>query len=192
MQNDVALVVNSEDIVHFDTLEIAHVGLPLRHIGTGMLVIKHLKLHDFTADAFNSYGNIHIEHLEVDYYNPDFVYSDNYHADALGQLIPRPGSDSVSNVTIGKITANVVGDKIQGIMLSEPVEYYNFSIGAQGAEINMDYPYAFVANTLADSYVNVGNNGIKIKKVKQSLFDTSNVWTEKNGVLLKHNGDIVL
>ena len=190
MQDDVAVVVNAKGDVHFDTLEIWDCGLPLVHTG-GNLFIDKLKLQDFSADAFNSYGNLFINELEVSYYY-DYKYSNDYHVDALGQFFNFTGS--CSNVYIGKIKAEIVGSKVQGMMLSEANKYSNFSIGSEGADISLDYPYAFVANTLEDSYINVGNNGLKIKEVKDSLYNTNNIWIERpEGVLIYHKeGDIVL
>lgn len=190
MQNDVALIVNAKGNVHFKTLEIWDCGLPLVHTG-GSLRIEKLKCQEFSADLLNSCGGLHIDELEV-YYDYDFNYSDNYHVDALGQFFTNKGS--CDDVYIGKITATIIGKNVQGMILSETCNYDNFSIGSKGCDIAMEYPYAFVANTLENSYINVGNNGIKIKKVKLTPNASGNNWIERPGNVLIYNkqGDIVL
>lgn len=189
MQRDVALLINTQEDVGFSTLDISECGIPIRKIGLGKLEIDHLILSAFSADAFNLNSNVHIHHLEVDYYNPSYVYSNRYHVDALGQFF---SIYEVSNITIDKITARIRGKNIQGMMLSEPINYSNFSIGVEGCDIEIEYPYAFVANTLKDSFLNLGDNQVKIKKVKPCRHKTSNVWVEtKEGIIYHDKGDIV-
>lgn len=175
MQNDVALRVHTpfhqETIIEY--LKIRDCGLPLRHTN-GKLKITTLDCKRFTADLLNSHGDLEIENLIVEYDNPDFIYSDNYHVDALGQFFDNINK-VVSNVKIHNIHARIKGPKIQGFMLSEDHDYYNFKIGTGKVDIKLDYKYAFVANTLRDSFINVGNNGVKIKNVKRSKYNSDNV-----------------
>ena len=190
MQWDVPLLISTSEDVGFSLLEISDCGIPFRQIGNGKVEIDHLILSNFTADAFNSNGNLHIHHLEVDYFNPNYVYNDDYHVDALGQFF---GLGKVSNVTIDRITARIRGKYIQGIMLSEPIKYSDFSVGVEGVDLEIDYDFGFVANTLEDSFLNLGNSQIKIKKVKPSNHVTSNIWIEVEDGLIHHkHGDIII
>lgn len=185
MQDDVALVVDTDGEVLFDTLELYKCGVPLVH-KNGKLKIKRLLAYDFTADLLNSWGNLEIDELVVYYNNPDFLYSDKYHVDALGQFFG-------SNVTIKKITARIKGSKVQGMMLSEPILYENFFIGENGVDIQIEYPFVFVANTLRNSALNFGDHNIKIKKVKDSEYHSANIFIENSKGIIKYNsGDVIV
>ena len=181
-QVDIAVRVNipSHETVEFGTLEIKDCGLPIRH-DSGNLLIRKLIATRFTADLFNSAGNLTIDTLIVDVDGSHLTMDDykTYHMDALGQFFSRLKTN-VENVTINNIEARIKGKQVQGMMLSEPYNNYtNFSIGKGKVDIVMDYPYALNANQLNESYIDVGDNGILIKERKSTKFETSNVTIKK-------------
>ena len=170
MQDDVAwrVMLNDGDSAEFGYVRIRDCGLPLRH-DSGLLKIHTLDCANFTADLFNSAGNLDIENLVVDYDGRDFSAEqyETYHPDALGQFFSAVLSE-VKNVRIHNIYARIKGPLIQGMMLSEENVYSNFTIGGGLVDIQIDYPFAFVANTLEQSDIDVGDNGVKISNVKCS------------------------
>jgi len=180
-QNDVGVRIEipKNEVVEFKYLDIRNTGLPIRHISGG-LIVQTLVAVDFTADLFNSPGNLTIDNLIVEVDGSNFSRADyrKYHVDALGQFFSK--NKNVTNVTINNIEAVITGKLIQGMMLSEgDNDYSNFSIGRGNVEIQIDYPYAFNANQLRDSYINVGDNGIIIKNRKDSNYNTQNVIVKK-------------
>lgn len=177
MQDDVALRVNTppQDTTTYSEVYIRRYGLPIRH-DCGKLKIKKLDADEFTADLGNSHGDLDIKFLKVNYDGSDFTEEDYelYHPDAGFQFYDYKTKDC-GNVNIPNIEATITGDLIQFMMLSEAHDYHNFNIGRGNVDISIQYKYAFVANNLRDSYIDVGNNGVKIMNVKDSEFVSSNV-----------------
>ena len=174
MQDDVALRVATIGTVEFDNLNISHCGICIRH-DSAKLKIRTLSLSDFTADAINTFGSMDIYQFNVND-NIDFAYSGNYHKDAGFQAFNFK-TKIVKDITIKNIKARIKGLKTQFIMLSEPDHRHTGINICKGgiADIRMTYKYAFVANQLDTSYINVGKNGIKIKKVKPTPHHCFNV-----------------
>jgi hypothetical protein len=185
-QGDIALRTNitENEIIIFNKLNIRKCGIGFLH-NRGNLFIRELHATDFTADLYNSRGNLFIDKLYVDVDGSKLPYSDKYHMDALGQLF-APRGQTVSNVYIGEIHARIKGEYIQGMMLSEGIcRYSNIRVGEAGANIEMDYKYAFVANQLDNSYINVGDAGIRISKRKASKYSTHDVRVQDNAECLQ-------
>jgi len=179
-QNDVALRIRSQGRVVFDKLIIRDCGMPIRH-ESGDLYIHTLDAARFTADLLNSTGNIEIFNLIVDFDGTNFTWEDykGIHPDALGQFFDHK-TGVVRNVKIHNIYARIRGELIQGFMLSETDQYTNFHIGTGSVDIEIDYKYAFSANTLEDSYVNVGDCGVRILDKKLSDYTSGNVEIERH------------
>ena len=178
MQYEIPLRVEIEDggTCRCDYVKIRDCGLPLLH-RKGRLEIGTLDCARFTADLFNSHGDLKITNLIVDF-DSDFEHSDEYHADALGQFFSEKTGGRCGNVKIKNIFARIRGEDVQGMMLSETDNYHDFHIGYGDVDIEIDYPFAFVANTLQDSYINMGDNGIKILKRKKSKYRSKRVFVE--------------
>lgn len=185
MQDDVAwrVMIPEGDTAEFGYVKIRDCGLPLRH-DSGFLKINTLDCKRFTADLFNSHGDLDIENLVVDYDGTDFTAEDyeGYHPDALGQFFCK-SKDEVKNVRIHNIYARIKGELIQGMMLSEGNDYSGFSIGGGDVDIKIDYPYAFVANTLKESDIDVGDNGVKVQNVKCSDHQSCAVVVKRHSEL---------
>jgi len=178
LDGDVALRINApfhHELI-FDVLTLSKCGMPLRH-ESGKVKIRVLDAYDFKADLFNSCGNLEIENLIVHFDGSDFTeedYKTTLHPDALGQFFDHL-TKTVSNVKIHNIYARITGPFIQGMMFSEAHKHFNIQIGTGYVDIQIEYEYAFVANTLENSFVNVGDNGIKIMEVKPSLHNSNKV-----------------
>jgi len=184
IDRDFALVIRipEEETVEFKKLTLSNCGMPIRH-QSGTLIIDTLIAVDFSADLFNSGGNIIIDNLIVEVDGSNLTEKDynRYHSDALGHFFSKTKS-GVSNVTINNIDAVITGKYVQGMMLSEPYnDYSNFSIGRGSVNIDIDYPYALNANQLRDSFINLGDNGIFIKNRKSSKFKTKDIIVKRYG-----------
>lgn len=167
-------------VVKFGYLNISDCGMPIRH-ESGRLEIQTLHCTDFTADLFNSHGNLFIDTVIVDVDQRSFTEEDyaKIHPDKLGQFFSKTGV--VKDVQINNIYARIRGELVQGFMLSEDNVYEKFSICEHGvADIKLDYEYAFVGNTLKNSYINVGDNAIKIMNVKCAVHESSGVTLEQH------------
>lgn len=175
MQDDVALRVRVPDgqLVKFGHVKIRDCGMPLRH-DSGILLFDTLDAKRFTADLFNSPGNLIINNLVVHYYNPDFKYSDELHVDSLGQFFNYI-TRVVRNVRIHNIKAVIHGPKVQGFGFTEDHRVTDVHIGTGNVSIKMEYKYGLFANTMDKSFVNVGNNGVKILVRKPTIHKTYDV-----------------
>lgn len=178
MQDDVAMRVMHPDgtLATYGAVKIRDCGLPLRH-DSGDLYIETLDCKRFTADLFNSHGNLEIVNLIVDYDGTEFTEEDyeGYHPDALGQFFNHK-TKKCGNVKIHNIYARIRGNLIQGFALTEGHDYHNFDIDIGEGFIEIDYKYAFFANTLRDSNLNLGNNGVKILKRKPTDCISTNTF----------------
>ena len=191
-QDDVALRVMTprHESTTINHLIVRNCGMPLKHDdGAGPLKIKIFDAREFSADLFNSSGNIDIETLLVVYDYEGFNYNDNYHVDALGQIFSTLNR-VVKNVRIHNIVARIKHPKAQGFMGSEANDYIGIHIGTGKVDIQMIYPWAAVMNSARHSSFNVGkNNGIKILNVKRSPYATNNVTLGEHGMLAMHLND---
>ena len=179
-QGDIAILIDPGDNVDvsFNKIHVTDCGMPIQH-KSGNLFIEELIAVDFTADLFNSVGNLFINKLIVEIDGTGLDYK-SYHMDALGQFFNK-NKPLVSNVTINNIEALITGKQIQGMMLSEEYNRYsNFTIGRDIVDIQIDYPYALNANQLDNSYINFGDNGIILKDRKGSKFKTEEVIIKRN------------
>ena len=171
-QDDNPLRIKAPDneVVQFQHLKITDCGMPIRH-ESGKLKIQTLECKRFTADLFNSHGDLEIVNIIVDYDGSDFTEEDykKLHPDALGQFFNKT-TKKCGNVKIHNIYATIRGKLIQGFALTEDHDYHNFDINIGDGYINIDYKYAFFANTLRDSKLNLGNNGVKILKRKPTRY----------------------
>lgn len=169
--------VNPWDVVEFDELEIVNVKVPIIH-RRGILKIGKLTCANFSHDLLNSGGNLTIDQLNVEYHGDRWKFNRaGYHSDALGQFF-NDKSGICANVEINNIYARITGKSSQGMMLSSgKTDYINFNIGMVSADIEIDYRYAFVANSLKYSLLNMGdNNSVKIRNVKKGIFNTTSVY----------------
>ena len=178
-QGDIALRtrLGFADEVNFAKLESHSCGIPFVH-SRGQLNIEELYCHNFTADLFNCAGNLDIDKLFVEYDDASFIYSDEYHVDALGQFFNKSGT-TVRNVRIGSIVARIKGKHVQGMALTERNRYTDFDIGWNGVDIEIDYKYAFLANQLDNSRINFANSGVRILEKKETVHNTHKVTIGK-------------
>ena len=185
-QNDIALrtKLSFRDEVNFARLDIHSCGIPFRH-DRGQLNIEELYCRNFTADLFNCAGNLDIDKLYVEYDDSSFIYSDDYHVDALGQFFNK-FQNTVRNVRIGYIYARIKGQNVQGMALTESNRYTDFDIGWNGVDIEIDYKYAFLANQIDSSRLNMGANGVRILKKVPTIHNTHKV------ILSRHSTPMVL
>lgn len=174
-QNDVAMRTRLAfgEEANFTSLEIHSCGIPIRH-DRGQLNIEELYCHNFTADLMNCGGNLLIERMYVEYDDESFIYSKDYHVDALGQFFSKSFT-TVKNVTIKYIYARIKGEMVQGMALTESNRYTDFDIGWNGVDIEMDYRYGFIANQLDNSRINMHDQGIRIQQKVPTDAETTNV-----------------
>lgn len=170
---DIGLQVNvpEGEVLYIENLELENVFVGIIKFGLGELRIDNLHIHHFGGDAMNIRGsNVHIENYKVHDCEPTRPYSE-YHCDAILQAYDFDTKE-IHSITINNLDAIIKGDQVQGIILSEAHDYFNINIKGT---IQSEYPYGFVANSLRNSSIDIGDSGVKIMNVKESEFGSNAV-----------------
>ena len=183
-QDDNPLRIRSKGEVILGKVKARDCGMPIRHEyvdETSKLFIYELDAARFTADLFNSFGELEIVNLIVVIDGSQFTWEDyeKLHVDALGQLF-NYNTGIVQNVRVHNIYARIKGKLIKGLAVTENHLCRNVQFGTGKVDIRIEYKYAALMNTAEKCFINVGDNGVRIKDVKRSKYISNNVEIVKH------------